>query len=125
MMDFAAALETIVTDLAAAGLSASSDAADVNPPGVLVRADDVTANAGKLAGTETLRCSLLLLVPDGMTRPALVDLAKLAARVGPAITATGLRLTTDPQTFERVVMPDDPTGLPCLRITAAMTYLTT
>jgi hypothetical protein len=125
MTDFAEALADVVADLVAAGLSASTDPADVNPPGVLVRPDDVTVNAGKLCGTETLRVSLLLIVPDTPTRTATADLARLAARVGPAARVAGLVLTTDPRTFERVALPDDSTALPCLRITALATYAPT
>jgi hypothetical protein len=124
-MDFAEALAALAADLTAAGLSASLDVADVNPPGVIVRADDLTAGAGKLCGTETLGVSLILVVPDTATRPALVDLARLAARVGPAARAAGLVLTTDPRPFERVVMPDDPTALPALRIPGRLTYAPT
>ena len=118
MADFAQALDEAVAALLAAGLSAGLEPVDVNPPGILVRADAQVPNLGKLCGTSVLRVSLLLVVPDTRTRTALSDLAKLAARVGPALKAAGLTLTPDDQTFERVVMPDDPTGLPCLRLTA-------
>jgi hypothetical protein len=122
MTDFASVLEGVVSDLAAAGLNASEDAADVNPPGVLVRIESRTENTGKLCGTETLRIGLLLIVPDTGTRAATRELARLASRVGPAAKIAGLRLLPDDQTFERVTMPDDPTGLPCLRIPTLITY---
>jgi hypothetical protein len=125
MMDFAERLIMLEQDLQAAGLSASLDPADVNPPGVLIIQTDLHTSAGKLCGTETLTLALALVVPDVGIRQANIDLARLAARVGPATRVAGLRITTDQQTFERQAMPDDPTGLPCLRITAATTYTAT
>jgi hypothetical protein len=124
-VDFATRLEETVDDLVAAGLSASTDPADVNPPGVYVIQQDLEANAGKLCGTETLTVALVLVVPDTTIRVANQNLARLAARVGPAAKVAGLRITTDKQTFERLVLPDDATGLPALRITTTTTYSTT
>lgn len=125
MVDFSSVLEGVVSDLAAAGLSVSEDAADVNPPGVLIRLEARVVGAGKLCGTETLRLGLLLVVPDAPTRVATRELARLASRVGPAAKIAGLRFPTDDQTFERVVMPDDPTGLPCLRLPCLIVYTPT
>ena len=124
-MDFATRLEDVLSDLLDSGLSAGTDPADVNPPGVYLLQQDLETGMGKLCGTETLTLALALVVPDTGTRQANIDLARLAARVGPAAKIAGLRPTPDKRTFDRLVLPDDPTGLPCLRITYTTTYPTT
>src|SRR5262245_26553520 len=116
-MGFAATLEEIANDLQAAGLSASLDPADVNPPGVIVKPDAQIPGIGKLCGSVFLRVSLILVVPDAPTVVAMRNLEALWDRVAPAAMVAGLTVTTDEQTFERIVMPDDPTGLPALRVT--------
>ncbi len=116
MATFADALVTLVTDLRSAGLSAGIDPADVNPPGVLVRADAILPPPPKLCGGQLVRVSLFLVVPDTLAVPVLRDLADLEARVLPALAAADVTLTADDRPFERLVMPDDPTGLPSLRL---------
>ena len=117
-MGIAAALEDLAAQLRAAGFNASVDAVDVSPPGVVVHAAAVLPGSAKLCGDYPLRVTLWLVVPDTGTLSAYRGLDDLYARLGPALAGTGTTLTADDRTFERLVMPDDPSGLPALRVTA-------
>ena len=117
---FAATLESVAADLRAAGIPATIDPRNLNPPAVLVRGDQVDAGAGKLCGTETIRFSLLLVVPDIGEASAYAALDALYSTVKSA--GAAVRLTTDPRPFERTVLPDSPTALPTLRLTGTRHY---
>ena len=112
-MSFPLVVSDVVADLTAAGLNASIDARDINPPGVLVRPDALIPLTRKLSGHYGVRCALLLVTIDTDTATALADLDALYLRV----LVAGPALSTDEQPFERLVLPSEPTGLPCLRLT--------
>lgn len=111
---FAAALTELVASLVAVGIPAAIDPRNVNPPAVMVRGDALEPARGKLCGTETLRFSLLLIVPD-IGDPGAYD--ALDALYGAVMGVPGLSLTTDDRVFERTILPDAPTALPTLRLT--------
>jgi hypothetical protein len=111
---FTSALEQLVTDLRAAGLNASLDPADVSPPGVVVRADALLPASGKMCGDYPVRTSVILVVPATTTVAAYRALDELYTKV----LAAGIPLANDERIFQRLVMPDDPTGLPALHLTA-------
>lgn len=113
-MTFTAALEAVVAQLTAAGLNASLDPADVSPPGVVVRADALLPAGGKMCGDYPVRTSLILVVPATSTLAAYRALEELYAQVA----AARVPLANDERLFQRLVMPDDPTGLPALHLTA-------
>lgn len=115
---FAAALLELAEGLRDAGLNASVDPAEVSPPGIVVRPDALLPGSAKLCGDYPVRTSLLLVVPDTSTIAALQALEDLYVQVGPAVRDAGSTLAPDEATFQRLVMPDDPTGLPALRLTA-------
>jgi hypothetical protein len=115
-VDFAARLQQLVDQLAAAGLDAALDARDVNPPGVLVTGADVTP-AVKLSGNDRLNASVILFARDTGDANAYADLSDLYRRVVPVL---GPSRTTDPAPFERRTLPDNPTPLPSLRLTVAL-----
>ena len=116
-MTFTEPLLALVDQLTAAGLNASLDPADVSPPGVVVRADALLPAAGKLCGDEPVRVSLLLVAPATNSVAAYRALDALYA-----VVATTVPIATDEATFQRLVMPDDPTGLPALRVTTLVTF---
>lgn len=116
-MDFAARLQALVDAIAAAGIDAALDARDVNPPGVLVTGASVVPVV-KLAGNDRLTASVILFARDTGDATAYKDLTELYAAVIPVL---GSSRTTDPAPFERRALPDNPTALPSLRLTVALT----
>lgn len=117
-MGFAESLEGIAATLTAAGLNASVDPAEVTPPGVLVRGDAILPASAKLCGDHPMRVALWLVVPatNYLVRYRLLE--DLYGRVAVALATGDTTLTADERTFERLIMPDDPTPLPALRVTA-------
>ena len=115
-MGTADALEGLAAGLRAAGLNAYVDAADVSPPGVVVRPDAEQPASAKLCGAYPVRTTLWLVVPDTTPLAALRAIDDLRARVLPALADVDATPTADERTYERLVMPDDPSGLPALRI---------
>jgi hypothetical protein len=115
---FADSLEAIATTLTAAGLNASVDPAEVTPPGVVVRAAAILPASAKLCGDYPMRVALWLVVPSTNPLAAYRLLEDLNGRLAAALAGTATTLTADERTFERLVMPDDPTPLPALKVTA-------
>jgi hypothetical protein len=106
-MDIAAELQTVVTNIQALGLTASTDPSQVTPPGVVVQLNSI--DKATLSGRE-LDLQLLLVVgsPDGGPGPA-AALSALLAQVETWATADG------PILARSVVLPSNPsTPLPGL-----------
>ena len=120
-MGTADALEALASQLRDAGLNAYLNPADVSPPGVVIRADAELPASAKLCGAYPVRVTLWAVVPDTDTVSALRALDELRARVLPALAASDATPTTDERSYDRLVMPDDPAGLPALRIPARLT----
>lgn len=119
---FADVLEDVATALRAAGLGASVDPRNLQPPAVLVRGDALAAGQGKLCGRITVRYSLLLLAPEiGETGAyaQLEDLYDQVAALDLDPTVGVVSLTSDDRPFERTILPDSSTALPTLRLTGA------
>jgi hypothetical protein len=117
---FAETLEALAKHLRNCGLNAYLDPADVSPPGVVVRGDAVLPSTAKLCGATPLRATVWLVVPDTTQLAAYRALDDLYGRVLANLRPVAT-LTADDRTFERLVMPDDPTGLPALRLTVITT----
>ena len=115
-MGTADALEGLAAQLRASGLNAYIDAADVSPPGVVIRADAEQPGSAKLCGGYPVRVTLWAVVPDTTTLAAYRAIDELRDRVLPALADADATPTPDERTYERLVMPDDPSGLPALRI---------
>lgn len=107
-MDIKAAMAELTTDLAAHAdiRSASSDPAMVNTPGVLAQVETITADR---LGGYTLRVRCLLISPDRDPARAMDALSTLLA----AVEAVAGR-PVGPVAASTVVLPSDPTPLPCL-----------
>ena len=116
---FAATLESVAADLRAAGIPATTDPRNLNPPAVLVKGEAIVPGIGKLCGRETVRFSLLLTVPDIGEAGAYGALDGLYSLVRSVLDVS---LTTDDRPFERLVLPDSSTALPCLRLTGTRLY---
>ena len=113
---FTTVLEDLAALLRGAGLNASLDAVDVSPPGVVIRADAILPASAKMCGDYPIRSSLLLVVPDTTTLAAYRALDELYARVLPVLAGSGSTPTVDDRVFERLVMPDNSSALPALRL---------
>lgn len=109
-----APLEALCTALAAAGLPAAQDPADVNPPGAWVNLEGITT-AVALDGTHQLRAAVWLVVPDTDHHRALEALAAAYSQLLTVLTPDG-EVTT-----EGLVLPDNPTPLPALRVPVNLT----
>jgi hypothetical protein len=118
-MGFAAVLEDIAGQLRDAGVQASVDPRNVNPPGVLVRMDAIEPGAGKLCGRATMGFTLLLVVGEIGESGAYDTLDRLDAVVRSVL---DVYLTTEPRTMRTTVLPGSPTALPCLLVTGATVF---
>lgn len=115
-MSFTDVLVDLAEKLRLAGLNASIDPVEVTPPGVVVRADAALPGSAKLCGDYPMRVVLWLVAPDTTTLAAYRALDDLYGRTLAALAGTGTTPTPDERVFQRLVMPDDPTGLPALRV---------
>jgi hypothetical protein len=120
-MGTADALEALAVDLRAAGLNAYLDPAEVSPPGVVIRADAEQPTSAKLCGGYPVRVTLWAVAPDTNPLAAYRAIDDVRDRTLAALPGTGATPTTDDRTYERLVMPGDPTGLPALRIPVRLT----
>jgi hypothetical protein len=118
-MGFAAVLEDIAADLRAAGVQASVDPRNINPPGVLVRMDAIEPGAGKLCGKATMGFTLILVVPEIGETGAYYTLDELDALVRSVV---DVYLTTERRVMGVTVLPGSPTALPCLQMTGTAVY---
>lgn len=101
------AVDTLVDLLRSAGVSASTDAGDLNLPGALI---DVRSISFDLLAGYTLNTTVLLVVPDNGPARALVALSDLYNLVSTVIAPDGdvvVRTTT---------LAESPGPLPCLEI---------
>jgi len=107
-MDIRAAMTELNTELADHEdiRSASSDPAMVNPPGVLTQVETITPDR---LGSYTLRARVLLISPDRDADRAMETLATLLTAA-----QSVLGRPVDTVNAATVVLPADPTPLPCL-----------
>jgi len=81
-MDIAAATQAVVDELVAAGVRATRDGRDLNPPGVQVRPPTIHYRFGRDA---TADWEAWAVVPDTGVGPSLTALSKLLDAVGKAL----------------------------------------
>lgn len=112
-MGFSATIAATVLELRAAGIEATADLRDLNPPAVLVLPDALLEPA-KLCGTGRIRLVLELVARDVGDVPALDQLEVLYDLIRPVVER---RLTSDEVTFTRSPAGSDPTALPRIRLT--------
>lgn len=102
-------VDELVTALIATGMRAEVDPSDLNLPGAWVAVESI--RSATVAGDLRLGVSVYLIAPDRDHRRAMASLADLYNQAIPAaITPDGPVVPT------AVVMPDDPTPLPALRV---------
>jgi hypothetical protein len=101
-------VDSLVELLAAEGVQASMDPAELNLPAVWVALDELARPT--LGPVLELRTSLYLISPDTDARRSLGHLGQLHAKVLQVLTPDG------PVTTQAVVLPGDPTPLPALRV---------
>lgn len=105
-------VDDLVADLKAAGLSASVDPAEVNPPGVWVRSQGLSLDT---LGGFTWALQLHLVVPDNGHRLAREALLELFNQVLPVAEPDA-----DPY-FQGLVLPHTPKPLPGLVVPLNLT----
>lgn len=113
-VEILARLQTLRDLIAAAGVNVALDARDVNTPGVLVTGAAILPHQ-KLNGRDRVRATVILFAPDAGDESAYAHLDELYEKVKPAL---GTYLENDDATFSRIALPEGPTGLPALSLTA-------
>lgn len=101
-------IDGLVAVLKSVDIAASMDASELNLPAAWIALDEV--RMANVRGTLELRCSVFLISPDVDPYRALAKLVPLYTRLRTVIGPDG------PVVPQGVVLPDDPTPMPALRV---------
>lgn len=79
MIDIVGTVESVVAVLKSAGLSATAEPADINPPAAWVAADKIAHD--RLDGSGVVRIRVYLIAPDNSAMQAHRELSRMLAKV--------------------------------------------